>query len=131
MSLTFNTFISISYERVSEAVTFIENYWTDRNIIFQPSIGIICGSGLSMKDIRYFLLQTVINNSQATCLSLLTPSLHHWTTRRSPTIPSLLSLVTRENCCWEGSARLIVSSSRAELTFIKDSLRLRQLFLSE
>ena len=60
MSLTFNIFISISYERVLEAVTFIEKNLTDSNIIFQPSIGIICGSGLSMKDIRYFLLQTVL-----------------------------------------------------------------------
>ena len=57
MSLPFNIFISISYERVLEAVTFIENYLTERNIILQPTTGIICGTGLSS---RYFQLQTVI-----------------------------------------------------------------------
>ena len=48
MSLTFNIFISISYERVLEAVTFIENYLTERNISFKPTTGIICGTGLGI-----------------------------------------------------------------------------------
>lgn len=128
MSFTFNIFISISYEKVLEAVTFIKNYLTDRNIIFQPTTGIICGTGLSiMIYIRTFSASNCHYISQASLLNLSPP---HWITRRSPTIPSLPSLAIRDNSCWEGWPGLSVSYSRVELTFIKDSLRLTQLFLS-
>eukprot|EP00092_Neocalanus_flemingeri_P009284 GFUD01009990.1.p1 GENE.GFUD01009990.1~~GFUD01009990.1.p1 ORF type:complete len:295 (+),score=66.70 GFUD01009990.1:88-972(+) len=39
---------AISYEKVLEAATFIEDSLTSQNIIFQPKLGIICGTGLGV-----------------------------------------------------------------------------------
>ena len=64
MSLTFNILISISYERVLEAVTFIENYLTDRKIIFKPTTGIICGTDLGLFIIH---INIVATNYQYNC----------------------------------------------------------------
>jgi len=39
---------AISYEKVLEAAKFIENSLTSQDIIFQPKLGIICGTGLGV-----------------------------------------------------------------------------------
>ena len=64
----------ISYERVLEAVTFIENYLTSRNIIFQPRTGIICGSDLGTADVKGFAIQPSLGMLG---LDLLSPALDY------------------------------------------------------
>merc|ERR1711892_546641 len=39
---------AISYEKVLEAAKFIEDSLTSQNVIFQPKLGIICGTGLGV-----------------------------------------------------------------------------------
>jgi len=39
---------AISYEKVLEAAKFIEESLTAKNVIFQPKVGIICGTGLGV-----------------------------------------------------------------------------------
>ena len=39
--------LRISYDKVLEAARFVENKLTSNDIIFNPSIGVICGTGLS------------------------------------------------------------------------------------
>ena len=39
----------ISYEKVLEAAKFIENSLTSQDVIFQPKLGIICGTGLGIQ----------------------------------------------------------------------------------
>ena len=37
----------ISYDKVLEAARFVENKLTSNDIIFNPTVGVICGTGLS------------------------------------------------------------------------------------
>ena len=43
----------ISYEKVLEAAKFIENSLTSQDIIFQPKLGIICGTGLGINIYKH------------------------------------------------------------------------------
>ena len=63
------SYFRIKYEKVLEAAKYVEEKLTDQNILFNPKIGLICGTGLSRGENKkafhkpYFHLQ-------ASCLYL-------------------------------------------------------------
>ena len=126
MSFTFNIFISISYEKVLEAVTFIKNYLTDRNIIFQPTTGIICGTGLSiMIYIRTFSFFKLSLHFSGLSVEPLSPPLDYKEIPNYPftAIPGhqgqlLLGRLARTQCLvFQGRAHLYQGFTAADTAF--------------